>query len=123
MSSIAGQTLFNSGPHRFTIRPVGKLFVPPLFFDPIQTTTNVVANLELTILQTGRLVAATEQDLWNQVAAIKAAAETSLSGTLLDNNAIAWPTMKLLRFAPEDRVDRGRTISLAYVATYIRLAS
>lgn len=121
-STIAGQALFNSGPHRFIINPIGMLFVPPLFFDPIQTTTNVITPLELTILQAGRLVGVSEQDLWNQVTAIKAKAEIQLTGELLDNNNISWPNMTLLRFAPDDRVDRGRAISLAYKATYIRLA-
>ncbi len=123
MSSIAGHTLFNSGPHRFIVRPVGMLYVPPLFFDPIQTTTNVVTQLELTIIQTGRLIGASESDLWSQVNAIKSAAEVQLNGTLTDNNGVTWTDMTLLRFAPADRVDRGRVISLAYEATYIRLAA
>lgn len=123
MSSFAGQTLFNSGPHRFITRPVGMLFVPPLTFDPIQTTTDVITALELTILQTGRLIGASESDLWAQVSAIKSAAEAQLTGTLTDNNGVTWPDMTLLRFAPADRVDRGRVVSLAYEATYIRLAN
>lgn len=122
MSSIAGQTLFNSGPHRFIIKPVGMLFVPPLVFDPIQITTNVITPLELAIIQTGRLVGTTEQDLWNQVAAIQTQAEAQLTGALITNNAITWTNMTLLRIAPDDRVDRGRAISLAYTAIYIRLA-
>jgi len=122
MSSIAGQTLFNSGPHRFIIKPVGMLFVPPLVFDPIQITTNVITPLELAIIQTGRLVGTTEQDLWNQVNTIKTQAEAQLTGALITNNAITWTNMTLLRIAPDDRVDRGRAISLAYTAIYIRLA-
>lgn len=122
MSSIAGQTLFNSGPHRFILRPVGALFVPPFFFDPIQTSTDVVGDVELTIIQTGRLIGEDEGDLWDQVNAIKAAAESELNGTLIDNNGISWSNMTLLRFAPEDRVDRGRVISLRYEARYMRLS-
>lgn len=122
MSSIAGQTLFNSGPHRFILKPVGTLFVPPLTFDPIQTTTETVAPLELAIIQTGRLVGASEADLWNQVEAIRMQAEALLNGLLIDNNAVQWTNMTLLRFVPADRADRGRAISLAYRADYIRLA-
>lgn len=123
MSSFAGQMLFNSGPHRFIIRPVGMLFVPPLTFDPIQTTTDVITALELSIMQTGRLIGASESDLWSQIDAIRSAAESQLTGTLTDNNGVTWAGMTLLRFAPADRVDRGRTISLVYEATYIRLAN
>jgi len=122
MSTIAGQALFNSGPHRFVIKPVGMLIVPPLTFDPIQTTTNVIVPLELSIMQTGRLIGADEADLWAQVELIRTQAEAQLTGTLVDNNAIQWTGMTLLRFAPEDRADRGRAVSLAYRADYIRLA-
>lgn len=120
-SSIAGQSLFNSGPHRFQINRVGMLFVRPLFFDPIQTTINVITPLQLMIIQIGRLVGADEQDLWSQFDAIKLAAEAQLNGILIDNNNISWLDMTLLRFTPDDRVDRGRDISLAYSATYARL--
>jgi hypothetical protein len=120
-SSIAGQTLFNSGPHRFYVKPVGMLFVPPLFFDPLQTTINVIVPLQLSIIQTGRLIGTSEQDLWSQFSAIQLAAEAQLNGVLIDNNNISWLDMTLLRFASEDRVDRGRVISLAYTATYVRL--
>ncbi len=122
MSTIAGQALFNSGPHRFILKPLGTLFVPPLVFDPIQTTTELVGPLELAIIQTGRLIAPTEADLWAQVDLIRVRAEARLKGTLIDNNNISWLNMTLLRFVPEDRVDRGRAISLAYRADYIRLA-
>lgn len=120
-SAIAGQTLFNSGPHRFQINRVGMLFVRPLFFDPIQTTINVITPLQLMIIQTGRLIGADEEDLWSQFDAIKLAAEAQLTGILIDNNNISWLDMTLLRFTPDDRVDRGRNISLAYSATYARL--
>ncbi|RMH26183.1 MAG: hypothetical protein D6693_07690 [Planctomycetota bacterium] len=122
MSTIAGQALFNSGPHRFIIKPVGMLFVPPLTFDPIQTTTDVITPLEFAVIQTGRLIGASEADLWAQVDLIRLRAEARLTGDLVDNASNTWAGMTLLRFAPEDRADRGRAISLAYRADYIRLA-
>lgn len=122
MSSIAGQTLFNSGPHRFIIKPIGMLFVPPLVFDPIQINTNVITPLEFAIIQTGRLIAPSERDLWTLINDIKAKAEAQLTGILITTKNTSWSNMTFLRFASDDRVDRGRTISLAYTAIYIRLA-
>lgn len=123
MSTIAGQSLFDSGPHRFVIRNVGRLWVPPLRLDPLQDTVLVyAANLEVAIVQTGRLVAANTGALWTQVELIRNRAESLLTGTLVDNNGQSWTGMTLLTFRPEDRVDRGRVVSLGYRADYVRLA-
>jgi len=62
-------------------------------------------------------------DLWDQVEAVRAQAEIPLTGELIDNNGRSWPDMTLLQFRPDDRVDRGRVISLAYTVHYIRLAN
>ncbi|MCB9838377.1 MAG: hypothetical protein H6813_03480 [Phycisphaeraceae bacterium] len=122
MSSIDGQALFNSGPHRFIIRSVGTLYFPPLSLDFLQTSTELIGPIELAIHQTGRLVSSTESGLWSLVDAIKSAGESQLNGTLIDNAGTSWSDMTFLRFRPDDRVDRGRVISLAYQADYIRLA-
>jgi len=121
-SSFAGLDLFGSGPHRFVIKPVGMLFLPPLTADALQITTDVVTQLELAIVQRGRLVADTDADLWAQVDLIQQKAEIPLNGVLVDHSGRNWTNMTLLRFAPEDRVDRGRKVSLAYRVDYIRLA-
>ena len=122
MSSINGQTLFNSGPHRFVVRSVGTLYFPPLSLDFLQTTTELIGPIELAIHQTGRLVSTTESGLWALVDAIKSAGESRVNGALIDNTGTSWSDMTFLRFRPDDRVDRGRVISLAYSADYIRLA-
>lgn len=122
MSSINGQTLFNSGPHRFVIRSVGTLYFPPLSLDFLQTTTELIGPIELAIRQLGRLVSTTEAGLRSQIEAIKTAGEAGVNGTLVDNAGQSWTGMTFLRFRPDDRVDRGRVISLAYQADYIRLA-
>ena len=122
MSSIDGETLFNSGPHRFVVRSVGTLYFPPLSLDFLQTTTELIGPIELAIRQLGRLVSTTESGLWSQVDAIKSAGEAQLNGTLVDNTGTGWTGMTFLRFRPDDRVDRGRVISLVYQADYIRLA-
>jgi len=121
MSSIDGQVLFDSGPHRFVVRSVGTLYFPPLSLDFLQTTTELIGPIELAIRQTGRLISATESGLWAQVDAIKTAGEGRVNGVLIDNAGQSWSDMTFLRFRADDRVDRGRVISLAYQADYIRL--
>ncbi len=122
MSTHAGQSLFNSGPHRFAARSMGRLWVPPLALDSLPDLTVVfTANLEVSVRQTGRLIGSGEADLWSQVETIRARCEAKLLGTLVDNAGRSWPNMTLLTFRPADRVDRGRVVSLAYTADYVRL--
>ncbi len=122
MSTHAGQSLFNSGPHRFAPRSMGRLWVPPLTLDTLQDLTTVfTTNLEVSLRQTGRLIGSSESDLWSQVETIRARCEAKLFGTLVDNAGRSWVNMTLLTFRPADRADRGRVISLAYTADYVRL--
>lgn len=121
-STIAGQTLFGSGPERFVVKPVGKLFLPPLALDQLQSTTVVVTNLELWIVQTGRLIGTDDDDLWDQIDTITAQAQASLTGTLVIPTGRSWNTMTLLRMKPEGPIDHGREVSMPYRADYIRLA-
>jgi len=120
-SSIDGQTLFGSGPERFVVTPVGSLFVPPLSINEVQTSTTIFGDLELWIVQTGRLIADDDDGLWDQIDAIRAPAEAALTGTLVLPNGRSFTGMSLLRFKPESAFDRGRTVSVAYRVDYIRL--
>ncbi len=119
MSSLAGNTYFNSGPHRFTTRTLGSLVVSPLAIDFLQTDHVVLDKLQLVIIQTGRLIGTDWDNLWDQVDTIKSAAQSRVFGTLIDNNGRSWPNITIVRFKPEDRVDTGRVVSLAYRTDYI----
>jgi len=121
-STIAGQSLFGSGPERFVVRPVGTLFLPPLALDALQVTTTPLTALEVWVVQTGRLTAATDAALWDQVELIRQRAEERLTGTLVLPTGRSFADMTLLRLAPESGVEHGRMVSLAYRADYIRLA-
>jgi len=122
MSSIAGQGLFNSGPHRFRLRPVGTLAVPPLTLDSVQTTTQALDELEVALEQSGRLLDETPAGLWDQVEAIRLAAEGRLTGMLIDETGRSWSNMTLLRFEMTGPLSRGRVASMGYEALYVRLA-
>lgn len=122
-STFAGLALFNSGPHRFIPRALGRIWLPPLRIDELQETTLVIAApAEVAIVQTGRLVAPDDASLWALLDAIRAEAEAATTGALVEQSGRTWNDMTLLRFVPADRFDRARTVSLAYRADYIRLA-
>lgn len=119
-STFAGFALFNSGPHRFIVGRRGRLTRAPFSTpteDPFTTDEGV---RELAILQTGRLVASSGAALWSLVDAITAHVELPRTGTLVDHHGRSWSNLTLYRFDPADRVDRGRDISLAYRALYLR---
>lgn len=119
-SSFAGFTLFNSGPHRFIIRALGRLTYAPFQFPNQTNVTDDRGRRELAIIQTGRLIAPTNADLWTLISNIQSHAELPRTGALIDHHARSFTNMTLVRFTPDDRIDRARTVSLAYSALYIR---
>ncbi len=119
-STIGGQALFNSGPHRFTVGRIGRLTRGP-FQTPLDNPfTSNEGVRELLLVQTGRLVAASEAALWTLVDTIKTQVELPRNGILVDNSGRNWTNMTLFRFDADDRVDRGREFSLGYAALYLR---
>lgn len=117
-STFAGFTLFNSGPHRFALIALGRHYLAPDAGINSQPTTWDRNKLEVTIRQTGRLIAATDAAMWTLVDAIRTQAELPRTGTLTDHHGRSWAGMTLLRFTPADRIDRGRVVSLGYEALY-----
>jgi hypothetical protein len=123
-STFAGLALFDSGPHRFAPRAVGRVWLPPFAIDELQATIFVGPQpVELAIEQTGRLVAPTDAQLWTQFDAIRTRAEAQLTGALVEQSGRSWPAMTLLRFRATGPVDRARAVSLPYEALYVRLAA
>ncbi len=120
-STFNNQPLFNSGPHRFHVRAVGRLTTAPLRGSNFNPSTRDDAVLELEITQTGRLIAATEAALWSLFDTARAVAEGTTPGTLVDHSGKSWPAMRLLRIDPIGPVDRGRVFSLPYTARYLKM--
>ncbi len=117
-STFAGLSLFESGPHRFAIGRLGRHFLEPDRGVNTAPTTWDRERAEASIFQRGRLIATDDASLMALVDAIRAEAELPRTGTLVDHHGRAWPTMTMLRFEPEDRVDRGRAVSLGYAVLY-----
>lgn len=121
MSSFKSLDLFGSGPHRFAIAREGQALQSELFTDPPDSGTRYLGPVELQVTITGRLIAADEAGLWTLRDAITAQLlDPPAPGTLIDLHGRSWPDLSFVGFTPADRTDRGRTISLAYEARFVR---
>jgi len=120
MSTYKGITLFCPGPHRFAEGPRAEVTDSELFQSPPNSGSRYIGPAELTVTVAGRLVAATEADLWDAVDAIAAQVIHPPAPGLLDAGPRSWSDMSFVRFEPADRVDRGREVTLAYTAKFLR---
>lgn len=111
-------SLFNSGPHRFTMDTVGRYVIGQLRPPDYSFTSSSPVALELGIKQTGRLIADTTSAMWTQIDAIRTIAESTTAATLIDHYGRYWPGMRLVRFTLTGPMDRGRMVSQAYEAEY-----
>jgi hypothetical protein len=121
MSSFKGLDVFGSGPHRFHLARQGEDVVPNFVLGTAGSGSTPVGPIELDVIVTGRLVAASESALWTLRDAITAQiADPPVPGTLIDNHARTWTDMSFITYEEADRTDRGRTWSIGYTATFRR---
>ncbi len=121
MSSFKSLDLFGSGPHRFAVSRQGQAVTSELFDSPPAPGSHYRGLVELEIVITGRLVAATESDLWTLRDAITdQLLDPPAPGTLIDHHAREWDGMSFVKFTPGGPPDRGRTVSLAYEARFLK---
>lgn len=124
MSTFNDIDIFGSGPHRFTQLTLGQYLLVNARVDPYQAGSTAVGPLELAITIRGRLIAESETDLWtlrDDIAALLTDPPTAAQ--LKEDSGRTWDDMSFVSFTPADRTDRGRAFSLAYEATFVRLAS
>jgi len=119
-SSFAGVDLFSSGPHRMMIDRTGRFTLPPFTGPNQEAFTRQFARRDLKVIQTGRLIAASDAALWALSDAIQTRAEQPQTGTLIDNQGRAWTAMTMIDYQPLEPFSRGRVVSLPYRIIYIR---
>ena len=120
-SSFKSLDLFGSGPHRFNLGPEGQALQSELFLPTPNSGSLYRGLVELEVIVTGRLIAASESALWTLRDAITAQLlDPPAPGTLIDLHGRTWTDMSFIRFTPADRTDRARTTSLAYEARFLR---
>ena len=121
-SMYNGIALFGSGPHRFIMERQGQAELPPATVLSLgQPTTGwfQLGLVQLSVRVRGRLVAASEADLWTLRDALSGAiTATTSSATLEDGNGRTWPSMWLVRYEEKGPVDVGRTWSIGYEAIF-----
>lgn len=121
MSSFNGQDLFSSGPHRFVYDVTGRLYLPPLAGANQDFATADYGPLELSVIQTGRLIADDDAGLIALIDAVRAVAESDDHGTLVDATGRSLTGMSMLRFTLTSTIDRGRVHSAPYEILYRQL--
>lgn len=122
-SEFAGLRLFESGPHTFVIRAMGRAIARPRRDMNAGDVTEDYGLREVEIEQRGRLCAEKMALLEGQLELIRHHVELGTKGDLVDHFGTRWPGMSLLSFRAEGPVVKGRVFSVSYVATYIRMGS
>lgn len=119
-SSFKSLNLFGSGPHRFARRRQGITTLAYLALDDFQSGSFPLPGLiELDVVVTGRLVAASESALWTIRDAIAAQLlDPPAAGTLIDHAGRSYTGMSFITYTEADRTDRGRVFSIAYTAVF-----
>lgn len=120
-SSYKEVDLFGSGPHRFVVLDGRRRIIAQATVtgDVTDAGTFESGNYELRVEVHGRLVAETDLALWALRDSIVAESLWTVdSGVLEDHHGHQWTGMKLLKFEAAGSVDRGRALSLGYVAEF-----
>ncbi len=122
-SMYNGSPLFASGPHRFEMQRRGQTEILPGKPATIQTQPNPkwvqIGLVQLSVTVRGRLVAASEDDLWTLRDTITGAlTATSSGGTLEDGSGQSWTDMWLVGYTEKGPVDAGRAWSIGYEAVF-----
>ena len=122
--TFRGKNLFASGPHRVQYPERGQLLQLGsriLGFNELDGRV-AIGNVEIELLVTGRLTAATEPALWTLRDAIIAESDFDLSpADLVDAGGRTWTDQRLVRYIEDGPAAQGRVWSVGYQAQFIRL--
>jgi len=122
-SSFKGQNLFGSGGHRFVNRRMGRRVVSlsAVSGDPSVPGTFESGDWEVWVEVRGRLVASSDSALWSLRDNILDEAKFGVSaGTLRDEQGHQWTGMRFLTYEEVGPTQRGREVSVGYVAVFGR---
>jgi hypothetical protein len=118
-SSFAGADLFNSGPHRFFVGPLGDQLIEQTTLSPTDSGRQAIGPLDGVITVRGRLVADTDDDLWTLIDAIAdKLTDPPTAGDLIDSHSRTFKNISFISFTPKSPIDRGRQRSLEYQALF-----
>lgn len=122
MSSFKGLNLFGSGPHRFSLAKQGHLLTSDFFFGGAGGGSTAQGLIDLDVVVRGRLIAASDASLWTLRDSVAAQLlDPPTPGTLIDEHGRSWAGMSFVGYVEEDRVDRGRVVSVGYEAVFRKM--
>jgi hypothetical protein len=135
--TFAGQVILGSGPKRVVVEPLGSVTIPRLRLNVPVSGSIVIGPAELVVQVRGRLIGPDDKGLSELLADISAVlTDPPTVGTLVDPSGVSYTGMTFVSFerrgwgvggsardglAEVGTVDRGRVVSLAYVARFVRL--
>jgi hypothetical protein len=123
-STYNGQGIFNSGPHRFQVGASGSQLLSNGRLNPVAPGFTAIGALERTVIVRGRLVASSESALNTLLTAVAGQINSPPTrASLVDHHGRTYADMDFVEFTPGDRVDRGRLITMAYEARFVKLTS
>jgi len=125
MTTFRGIDFFGSGPHRVVQGVREQTLVPywVLFGQPYDDSTGTESQGDDDVVVTvrGRLVGATEADLWDARDALMQEVRRAVParrGDLVDADGRVWADLVLVGYAEHAPIDRGRVWSVGYTATF-----
>jgi hypothetical protein len=127
-SSFRGQDIFGSGPHRFAVGRRGLAVVPLWVLNGVGFNDGsgsvALGEVDFEVVVRGRLVGATEAQLWTRREGVRGEATMPVKvGALVDLDGRSWAGMTMIRYEEAGPIERGRVWSVRYTATFRRLAS
>lgn len=122
MSSYDSADIFGSGPHRFEVGRQGQQVVENwrIGFSPPNGST-AQGLVELVVRVRGRLVGATDAELWARRDAVVAKlTDPPTVASLVDGFGRTWAGMSLVSYEELGPAGKGRVRSVGYVAEFRR---
>lgn len=123
-SSFNAIDLFSSGPHRFSVGPMGSQLIENTLISLTTPGRQSIGPLDGDITVRGRLIADTEPDLWALIDTITAQLTTPLTtGDLIDLHDRAFKNVSFISLTLLAPFDRARAVSVPYEARFTQFGA
>lgn len=121
-SSFQGVDVFEDAVQRFQEVPRAVQLLENARIDPTSAGTVPTGLMNLRVIVRGRMRATTEDALWRKCEQVSSLATFPVTtGRLEDGHGRGWDDMGLVSVTFGETIDRGREVSVAFVATFLQL--
>ena len=119
--TYGGLAIFGGGPARFEMGPCGRVLEGPKTSTNFSSKHKDEGEASFEIRQYGRLVSSSAGAVWSLFDGVRAAAQSGVDGTLVDDTGRTWEGLRLVEFAATGPIERGAQWSLPYEALYMEV--